>query len=59
MGCLKLLASRGISMAILVFSFILKVPQILKIWPSGNIQGLNPLMFIMEAVGYVAVILLL
>lgn len=50
--CLKLLISRGLSIAIVVFSTIIKVPQILKILPTrGKNTGLAPSMFVLEVVG--------
>ncbi len=50
-GCLKLLLSRGISIAIVVLSSILKVPQILNILPNRSNHGLAISMFVLEVIG--------
>eukprot|EP01006_Ploeotia_vitrea_P017990 TRINITY_DN49245_c0_g1_i1.p1 TRINITY_DN49245_c0_g1~~TRINITY_DN49245_c0_g1_i1.p1 ORF type:complete len:246 (+),score=131.80 TRINITY_DN49245_c0_g1_i1:41-778(+) len=53
--CLKLFISKVLSIAIMVGSLIIKVPQILKIYPSGNVAGLSGAMFVLETIGYTIV----
>lgn len=49
---MKLLISKLLSYAIMVGALVQRVPQILKIWPSGTVQGLSAFMFLMDSVGY-------
>ncbi len=45
-------ASKGIGLAIVVFSAILKVPQILKILKAKSAEGLSYTSFLMEVKTY-------
>lgn len=50
--CIKLLISKALSLLILAGALVVKIPQILKIWPSGKVTGLAPSMFMLETLGY-------
>jgi len=50
--CLKLVISKLLSFVIIAGSFILKVPQIMKILPEGKVTGLSASMFVIETIGY-------
>ena len=50
--CLKFFVSKSLGYAIIAGAVVLKVPQILKIFPSGNITGLSVASFILSCIGY-------
>lgn len=51
--CLTIAASKLIGFALITFSTILKLPQIVKILQSGTAQGLSPAMYALECYAYV------
>ena len=46
--CIKLTISKCIGYAIVAFSAILKVPQILKILKNGSVEGISKFLFYIE-----------
>ncbi|CEP03554.1 Mannose-P-dolichol utilization defect 1 like protein [Plasmodiophora brassicae] len=51
--CLTIAASKLIGFALITFSTILKLPQIVKILQSGTAQGLSPAMYALECYAYI------
>lgn len=51
-SCFKLLVSRGLSVGIILGAVIVKFPQIFKIYPSGNIEGLALSSYILSLLAY-------
>mmetsp|Transcript_39798 Transcript_39798/g.61182 ORF Transcript_39798/g.61182 Transcript_39798/m.61182 type:complete len:220 (-) Transcript_39798:109-768(-) len=49
---IKSLGSQVLSYAIIIGSFALKVPQILKVWQSGSAEGLAISMFLFEVLAF-------
>lgn len=50
--CFRVLASRALGYGIILASCILMVPQVLKIYPSGNVRGLAASTYILSVIGY-------
>eukprot|EP00124_Ichthyophonus_hoferi_P001632 Ihof_evm9s90 gene=Ihof_evmTU9s90 len=50
--CLKAFVSKGLSVGIIAGSFLLKVPQMLKISLNGNAQGISSLSYFLELLNY-------
>ena len=48
MDCVKFTISKGIGFAIVVGSFIVKLPQIIKIVNSGSVEGLSTMTYYIE-----------
>lgn len=52
MPCLKVVISKGIGYGMIVFSSILKLPQIIKIMSAKSVEGLSPASFYMEVLAF-------
>lgn len=50
--CLKVVISKGIGYGMIVFSSILKLPQIIKIMSAKSVEGLSPASFYMEVLAF-------
>ncbi|KAL8023836.1 putative mannose-P-dolichol utilization defect 1 protein [Plasmopara halstedii] len=53
-SCIKAVISKALSYAIITGSFILKLPQIIKIMSAKDVTGLTPSAFYMEVVLYLS-----
>ena len=56
-GCVKLVVSKTLSLAILAGALLLKLPQILNIVAAGAVTGLSPASFYLETVTFTATVL--
>ncbi|KAH9810671.1 hypothetical protein DFH28DRAFT_932778 [Melampsora americana] len=54
--CLKLGISRALSLAILIGSAIVKIPQIFKILKSKSVRGLSLISFILDTLGLIIIV---
>lgn len=50
--CLKFAISKGIGYGMIIFSSILKLPQIIKIINAKSVVGLSPISFYLEVIAY-------
>ena len=52
LDCIKITISKGLSVGIILGSFLLKAPQIYNICVSADVSGLSPSAFYFDLLGY-------